>query len=122
MFGMEMTGSNGIFSVPSEHLPGLIALVGLSPLLWIILSSLHAKARAGSARASRLLDRYDALSFTARAVMLPPWSVPSSMRPLFRPIGPIDTSPPFCSSLMRLHSSSPSTGRSQVGFIGGRSR
>ena len=69
MFGMEMTGSNGIFSVPPEHLPGLIALVGLSPLLWIILSSLRAKAFAGSARPRSCLDRYDALSFTARAVL-----------------------------------------------------
>ena len=64
-----MTGSNGIFSVPSEHLPGLVALVVLSPLLWITLSVLRAKAHAGSARALRLLDRYDALSFTAKAVL-----------------------------------------------------
>jgi hypothetical protein len=69
MFGMQMSGSNGIFSVPSEHLPGLVALVVLSPLLWVTLSGLRATARAGSARALRLLERFDRLSFTAKAVL-----------------------------------------------------
>ena len=64
-----MSGSNGIFSVPSEHLPGLVVLVVVSPLLWVTLSTLRSMARAGSARASRLLKRYDALSFTAKAVL-----------------------------------------------------
>jgi hypothetical protein len=69
MLGMQMSGSNGIFSVPSEHLPGLVALVVLSPLMWVTLSSLRARAQAGSLWALRLLDRYDALSFTAKAVL-----------------------------------------------------
>ena len=64
-----MSGSNGILSVPSEHLPGLIVLVVVSPLLWVTLSTLRSMARAGSARASQLLKRYDALSFTAKAVL-----------------------------------------------------
>jgi hypothetical protein len=66
---MQMTGSNGVFSVPSEHLPGLVALVVLSPLLWVILSGLRASANGGSTRALRLLDRFDGLSFTAKAML-----------------------------------------------------
>src|ERR1700735_978591 len=69
MLGMQMSGSNGIFSVPSEHLPGLVALVVLPLLLWVTLSTLRAIAHAGSAPAFRLLDRYDGLSFTAKAVL-----------------------------------------------------
>jgi hypothetical protein len=64
-----MSGSNGILSVPSEHLPGLVALVVLPLLLWVTLSSLRARAQAGSAWALRLLGRYDSLSFTAKAVL-----------------------------------------------------
>lgn len=63
-----MSGSNGVFSVPSEHLPGLVALVVLPLLLWITLSILHARAPS-SAWALRVLDRYDSLSFTAKAVL-----------------------------------------------------
>jgi hypothetical protein len=69
MLAMQMSGSSGIFSVPSEHLPGLVALVVVSPLLWVTLSGLRATAQAGSARASRLLGRYDGLGFTAKAVL-----------------------------------------------------
>jgi hypothetical protein len=69
MLAMQMTGANGIFSVPSEHLPGLVALVVLSPLLWVILSGLRARAQGGSTRALRVVDRFDGLTFTAKAVL-----------------------------------------------------
>ena len=59
----------GSFEYLPEHLPGLIVLVAVSPLLWITLSTLRSMARAGSARATRLLERCDALSFTAKAVL-----------------------------------------------------
>jgi hypothetical protein len=66
---MQMTGSNGIFSVPSEHLPGLVALVVLMPALWLGLSGLRALARRGSQPVDRLLVRYDGLPFTAKTVL-----------------------------------------------------
>jgi hypothetical protein len=66
---MQMSGSNGVFSVPSEHLPGLVALVILPPLLWVTLSFVRAQAGAGAAWALRILDRYEDLSFTAKAVL-----------------------------------------------------
>src|ERR1700722_12793911 len=69
MLAMQMTGSNGVLSVPSEHLPGLVALVVLTPLLWVILSGLRARAQAGSTPAVGVLDRFDGLSFTAKAVL-----------------------------------------------------
>ena len=36
---MQMTGSNGVLSVPSEHLPGLVALVLVGPLIWLALAA-----------------------------------------------------------------------------------
>jgi hypothetical protein len=69
VFVMQMTGSNGIFSVPSEHLPGLVVLVVLLPALWVGLSGLRAWARRGSPPVDRLLARYDGLSFTAKSVL-----------------------------------------------------
>ncbi len=69
MLAMTMSGSNGIFSVPSEHRPGLVVLVVIAPVLWLALSALRARARAGSAPALRCVGRYDGLSFTAKAVL-----------------------------------------------------
>jgi phosphatidylserine synthase len=66
---MHMTGSNGILSVPSEHLPGLVALVALIPALWLALCGLRALASHGSSRADNLLRRFDGLTFTAKAVL-----------------------------------------------------
>ncbi|HWE68382.1 MAG TPA: hypothetical protein VG298_17215 [Acidimicrobiales bacterium] len=64
---MQMTGANGTFSVPSEHLPGLVVLVLVMPVLWVALSGLRALARHEWAQ--RLLARYDHLTFTAKAVL-----------------------------------------------------
>jgi hypothetical protein len=69
MLAMTMSGSNGIFSVPAEHRPGLVVLVVIAPVLWLALSALRAWARAGSAPALRYVDRYDGLTFTAKAVL-----------------------------------------------------
>jgi hypothetical protein len=69
VIAMQMTGSNGIFSVPSEHFPGLVALVLVLPVLWVGLSALRALARHGAPRTERILARYDGLSFTAKAVI-----------------------------------------------------
>jgi hypothetical protein len=70
IIGMQMTGSNGIFSVPSEHLPGLIALVLLMPVLWIGLSGLRALATRPSARAEQFLEKLDRLSVTAKVALV----------------------------------------------------
>jgi hypothetical protein len=66
---MQMTGSGGIFSVPSEHLAGLIALVALAPALWFALSALRALDRRQVAWAGGLLRRFDRLSLTAKVVL-----------------------------------------------------
>jgi hypothetical protein len=66
---MQMTGSNGILSVPSEHLPGLIVLVVITPVLWVGLCGLRALAGGGAAWAAGLVRRFDGLSFTARAAL-----------------------------------------------------
>jgi hypothetical protein len=67
---MQMSGANGVLSVPSEHLPGLVALVVLLPVLWVALSGLRALAGRGSPWATGLVTRYDGLTFTAKAVLL----------------------------------------------------
>ena len=41
---MQMTGSSGVLSVPDEHLPGLIALVLIGPVVWMALAGLRALA------------------------------------------------------------------------------
>ncbi len=66
---MHMTGSNGILSVPSAHLPGLIALVALIPVIWIALCALRTLASHKSRWAENLLRRFDRLTFTAKAVL-----------------------------------------------------
>ena len=66
---MHMTRANGILTVPSEHLPGLIALVALVPLIWGSLYGVRALASNGSIRAQSLVRRFDGLTFTAKAVL-----------------------------------------------------
>ena len=39
---MHMTGSNGVLSVPTEHLPGLVALVLVGPVVSMALGALRA--------------------------------------------------------------------------------
>lgn len=41
---MQMSGSNGVFSVLDEHLPGLVAQVFIGPVVWMVLAGLRAFA------------------------------------------------------------------------------
>jgi hypothetical protein len=66
---MHMTGSGGILSVPSEHLPGLIALVLLPPVLWVSLWALRSLAARHVPWAASVVRRFDALCFTAKVAL-----------------------------------------------------
>jgi hypothetical protein len=66
---MQMTGGTGILSVPSEHLPGLVALVVITPALWVALYGCRALAGAGVPWSAALVRRFDGLSFTAKAAL-----------------------------------------------------
>jgi hypothetical protein len=70
MIGMQMTGSDGIFSVPSEHLPGLVALVLMMPVLWVGLSGLRALAARPTPWAQDLVEKVDRLSVTGRVALV----------------------------------------------------
>jgi hypothetical protein len=67
---MHMSGSNGVLSVPDEHLPGLIVLVFIGPALWLALAGLRALTERHVGWAGRLTHRIDALSFAAKAVLV----------------------------------------------------
>ena len=66
---MQMSGSNGVLSVPNEHLPGLVALVLVGPVVWLALASLRALAVRGVPWAVRLSRRLHALPFAARVAL-----------------------------------------------------
>src|SRR5277367_2225615 len=66
---MHMTGSSGVLSVPSEHLPGLIALVLVGPVVWMALAGLRALAARRVAWADRAQVRLDRLPFAAKVVL-----------------------------------------------------
>jgi hypothetical protein len=66
---MQMTGSSGVLSVPNEHLPGLIALVLIGPLVWIALAGLRALAARRVGWADRSQVRLDRLPFAAKVVL-----------------------------------------------------
>jgi hypothetical protein len=67
---MQMSGSNGVLSVPDEHLPGLVVLVLIGPLVWLALAGLRTLAvrRVGWAQLAQ--GRLDALPFAGRVVLL----------------------------------------------------
>ena len=67
---MDMTGSNGIFVVPAEHFPGLIALIATPLVLWVGVRVIRWGARNGSTTAQRLSGRLSALSFPAKAAVV----------------------------------------------------
>jgi hypothetical protein len=67
---MQMTGSSGVLSVPDEHLPGLIALVLLGPVVWLALAGLRALDAREVAWAQRAQLRLDALPFPGKVVLL----------------------------------------------------
>jgi hypothetical protein len=66
---MQMSGSGGVLSMPAEHLPGLIALVLIGPVVWMArrpaLRSLSARRVGWADRAQQRLDR---LPFGAKVV------------------------------------------------------
>jgi hypothetical protein len=68
--GMQMTGSNGIFSVPSEHVPGLIALIGFPLVAWCVMAAIRAGANRGYRPIAALQSKLDSLSFTGRVTLV----------------------------------------------------
>jgi hypothetical protein len=66
---MQMSGSSGVLSVPNEHLPGLIALVLIGPVLWLALAGLQALASRRVGWADRAQVRLDRLPFAAKVVL-----------------------------------------------------
>jgi hypothetical protein len=69
MLAMQMTGSNGVFSVPTEHIPGLVVLVVLPVFIWIALFCLRSLAARQVSWASAFVARLEDLSFTGKAVL-----------------------------------------------------
>jgi hypothetical protein len=66
---MQMTGSNGVLSVPNEHLPGLVALILVGPVVWLALAGLRALEARGIGWAQRAQGRLDALPFVGKIVL-----------------------------------------------------
>ncbi len=69
MVAMQMTGSSGILSVPSEHVAGLVVLVAVLPAVWIALWGLRTLANRNLNWAAHLSQRFDGLSFAAKTVL-----------------------------------------------------
>lgn len=69
LLAMQMTGSNGVLSVPSEHLPGLIVLVAIMPTVWIAIWGCRALAGRQVSWAAALVRRFDGLSLTAKVAL-----------------------------------------------------
>lgn len=67
---MHMTGPSGILSIPSEHLPGLIALAIIPAVLWLALCAIRALALARVSWAESLFGRLRQLSFATRAALV----------------------------------------------------
>jgi len=68
--GMQMTGSNGILSVPSEHWPGLVALIVFPLVAWLAVAAVRAGSSRGSKPAVTLQRRIDAISSAGRLALL----------------------------------------------------
>jgi hypothetical protein len=66
---MQMTGSNGLLSVPSEHLPGLIVLILVGPVVWLSLAGLRALDVRRVGWAQRAQGRLDGLPFAGKVVL-----------------------------------------------------
>lgn len=66
---MQMTGSNGVLSVPDEHLPGLVALILVGPVVWLALAGLRALEVRGVGWARRAQGRIDSLPFAGKVVI-----------------------------------------------------
>jgi hypothetical protein len=66
---MQMTGSNGVLSVPNEHLPGLVVLILIGPVVWLALGALRALETRRVGWAQRVQGRLDALPFAGKVVL-----------------------------------------------------
>ncbi len=66
---MHMTGSNGVLSVPNEHLPGLVALILVGPVVWVALAALRTLEGRRVGWAQRAQRRIDALPFAGKIVL-----------------------------------------------------
>src|SRR6478609_1579555 len=66
---MDMTGSDGVLSVPAEHLPGFIWLVAAPLGVCLVIAAANALAGRGSAPASRLVGWFETLPVAARAAL-----------------------------------------------------
>ena len=66
---MQMTGSNGLLSVPNEHLPGLVVLVLVGPVVWLSLAGLRALQVRRVGWAQRAQRRLDGLPFAGKVVL-----------------------------------------------------
>jgi hypothetical protein len=66
---MHMNGDAGLFNIPSEHLPGLIALIAFPLAWWVALHVGSVAARRGSRGAVALQRRYRSLSGTGRLAL-----------------------------------------------------
>jgi hypothetical protein len=66
---MQMTGSNGVLSVPDEHLPGLVVLILIGPVIWLALAGLRTLETRRVGWAQRAQGRLDALSFAGKVVL-----------------------------------------------------
>jgi hypothetical protein len=67
---VNMTGSNGIFVVPAEHFPGLIALIATVLVLWAGVWVIRWRANADSGWALRVSGHLARLSFPAKAAVV----------------------------------------------------
>ena len=66
---MQMSGPTGVFSVPDEHLPGLMVLILIGPVIWIARAGLRALAARRVGWADRTHRRLDQLPFAAKVAL-----------------------------------------------------
>src|SRR5580704_14995843 len=60
---MQMSGSNGILSVPDEHLPGLVVLVLIGPLVGALVHAAIVPTHWGDERVTAILFIVDTAGF-----------------------------------------------------------
>ena len=62
---MQMTGTDGILSVPSEHVPALVAVLVIPLVCWLAVCALHALRHRGVSWATAWAHRLEQLPFDA---------------------------------------------------------
>ena len=66
---MQMTGSNGVLSIPSEHLPGLVALVVVLLVVFLAIVGCRALGNRNVGWAATLGQRLDELPIAAKTAL-----------------------------------------------------